>query len=232
MKEQFGTKWSDGSVLVVAAHPDDEVLGCGGTIIHHIARGDSVHILFLSDGVMSRNGAVTADVGARRKAAENAANIMGAEKEFADFPDNRFDEVGLLDIARRIEETKNRVRPSIVYTHHGGDLNVDHRKTCQAVATAFRPQPGELCRELYYFEVNSSTEWRFSLDVAVFRPQLAVDITAHWEKKAAALACYAVEMRSPPHPRSLHSVKVLTEHRGATFGMTLAETFEVGYIKI
>jgi len=231
MKKEKVKKIIDVSVLVVAAHPDDEVLGCGGTIMNHTARGELVHILFLSDGVMSRDGAGDADVRARRNAAKMAANILGADVEFADFPDNRFDEVCLLDIARRIEKTKSRIRPSLVYTHHGGDLNIDHQRTCQAVVTAFRPQPSELCSELYFFEVSSSTEWQFSLGVAEFRPQVAVDIAAYWEKKVAAMDCYETELRPPPHPRSIHSTKALAAHRGSTFGMTLAETFEVGYIR-
>lgn len=222
-------------MLVVAAHPDDEVLGCGGTIAWHVARGDHVHVLMLGDGVTGRSAIRKYKTSKLKKQRETAAleanGVLGSFVELAGLPDNRFDSVDLLDIVQRIEDTKREVQPQIVYTHHRGDLNIDHRRVNQAVLTAFRPQPGELCSALFFFEVNSSTEWNFSMLESVFVPQRAVEITPFWNLKIKALECYKQELRERPHPRSLESIAALARWRGAIFGMVQAEVFEVGYIK-
>lgn len=185
-------------VLVVAAHPDDEVLGCGGTIAKLAGQGAPVHIAFLADGVGARGGdSVPAqdDLSARREAARAACSILGAQSvNFDDLPDNRLDSIPLLDIARRVEALIEQHRPATVFTHHEGDLNIDHRRVHQAVMTACRPQRGHPVRTLLCFEVPSSTEWQPPGSGPVFAPNWFVDIGASLARKLAAL-----EKPTPPN---------------------------------
>ena len=148
------------SVLVVAAHADDEALGCGGTIARHATSGDQVHVVFVADGVTSRLNTGAEELARRQKATEQARDILGIQSTtFLGLPDNRLDSLTLLDIVQPLEAIVARLTPELVYTHHYGDLNVDHRQTHQAVMTACRPLPGTTVREILTFEVMSSTEW-------------------------------------------------------------------------
>jgi N-acetylglucosamine malate deacetylase 1 len=221
------------SVLVIAAHPDDEALGCGGTIARFSVEGREVHLAFLADGVGSRGGHGSALAQAernaldrRRAAARKAAEVMGAASvSFDDLPDNRLDTVPLLEIAQRVEALTAQYRPSVVLTHHAGDLNIDHRRVHQAVNTAFRPQRGHPVRTLLAFEVPSSSEWQPPGSNAVFAPNWFVDISETLVTKRAALEAYQEEMRPWPHPRSLEAVEHLARWRGATVGYEAAEAF-------
>jgi LmbE family N-acetylglucosaminyl deacetylase len=211
------------SVLVVAAHADDEALGCGGTIAKHVALGDTVYAVFLADGVTSRPEASEYDLTERNAAASRAHQILGIQKSFMlGFPDNRMDTVSLLDIVQKLEVVVNEVRPQILYTHHCGDLNVDHRITHQAVVTACRPVPGASVREIYTFEVLSSTEWN-TPGVTSFIPNVFVDISQYLETKMESLAAYVEEMREAPHSRSMANVRRLAEFRGSFVGIQAAE---------
>ena len=130
-------------VLVVVAHADDEVLGCGGTIARHVSQGDYVHLVIMTNGVGSRSDAVLLDIQSRAAASENAAKILGISSlKTLNFPDNALDTVSLLEIAKELESLVKSLRPKIVYTHHYGDLNIDHRRTQEAVMIACRPHPG------------------------------------------------------------------------------------------
>lgn len=217
-------------VLVVAAHPDDEVLGCGGTIARHRADSDEVTTLFLADGVGARDestGGAT-DLTIRRAAGNAAADALGtAPPIYLDFPDNRLDTVALLDLVQAIERVATEFRPDRVYTHHSGDLNIDHRICHQAVLTAFRPMPGQTVRAIFGFEVPSSTEWAFGGQETVFQPRHFVDISSFMAAKVAALRCYEMEMRPFPHPRSERMIEALAGWRGAIAGCEAAEAFTV-----
>ena len=213
------------SVLVVAAHPDDEALGCGGTLARHAANGDRVHLLFLSDGESSRDTDAAA-IARRQDAARVAAEILGARgPAFVGLPDNRLDSVDLLDIVQRVETEVARLGPATIYTHHAGDLNVDHRIVHQAVMTACRPLPGSPVRVIYAFETVSSTEWQSSGNM--FQPQRWVDIKPFLRCKRRALEAYAAEMRPFPHARSFEAVEALARVRGASVGLEAAECFMV-----
>lgn len=202
------------TVLVIAAHPDDEALGCGGVLARHAGQGEDVHVLFLADGVASRKGAGEAEAGARAAAARNAAKVLGARPpRFAGMPDNQLDTVPLLDVVKAVEEALADISPDVVYTHHGGDLNVDHRIAHRAALTACRPQGASPVRALYAFEVPSSTEWNDTPET--FIPNRFVDIGATLDAKLKALACYAGEMRPFPHPRSREAAEALARWRGA-----------------
>ncbi len=215
-------------VLVVVAHPDDEVLGCGGTIASLTANGYRVFLLILGEGVTSRDDrrdrkARETEIQALREASRKAGEILGIEEIFFyDLPDNRFDTVPFLDIVKTIEKVKDKIKPEIIFTHFDGDLNLDHQITCRAVITATRPSPGETVREIYVFEVLSSTEWNFS---TCFRPNVYFDISETLEKKLKALSVYDSEIRSFPHPRSIECVKALATLRGAEIGIQAAEVF-------
>jgi LmbE family N-acetylglucosaminyl deacetylase len=213
-------------VLVVAAHPDDEVLGMGGTIARHRANGDQVNVLFLADGVGSRQNADGEHWERRRDAAEKACQLLGAKIcAFEAFPDNAFDSVASLSIVKAVEQAKLAIGPDLIYTHHGGDLNVDHRVTARAVMTAFRPQPHETYTEICAFEVGSSTEWSHPALTSTFIPDCFVDITAYLETKLRAYQCYSEEVRPDPHARSLESVHIAACYRGRQVGVHAAEAF-------
>lgn len=215
------------TVLVVVAHGDDEALGCGGTIAAHAARGDAVHLLVVADGVTSR--AADTDRAGREADTRAAAERLGiaARPEFLGFPDNRLDSVALLDVVQAVEAVVERVRPVVVYTHHGGDLNIDHAVVHRAVMTACRPLPGAPVRAIYGFEVPSSTEWSDPDLARPFVPQRFVGIGDHLQTKLEALACYGSEMRPFPHARSTEAVEALARLRGSQVGMPAAEAFTV-----
>jgi len=212
-------------VLIIAAHSDDEALGCGGTIARHVAHHDTVKTVFLADGVTSRNESVAIDVAQRLAAAESAQKILGISNSYyLGLPDNRLDSLPLIDIVQPLEEIVSDVKPDIVYTHYHGDLNIDHRIACQATLTACRPLPGHSIRAIYSYEVVSSTGWGVGHDTG-FIPNIYVDISAYLSKKVEALHAYEAEMRDFPHARSHEHVESLARHRGNSVGLAAAEAF-------
>jgi N-acetylglucosamine malate deacetylase 1 len=220
---------SNETVLVVAAHPDDEVLGCGGTIARHVAEGDLVHIVFYTDGVGARHAVVGAqhesDQALRNESAVAAADILGAKRPVSlGFPDNRLDSVDLLDLVQALETVSRPIEPTIVYTHWMGDLNVDHRLVYQSVITAFRPD-SRTVSQIRSFEVPSSTEWGDKSVTPPFRPTSYVDIGRFLNIKLQALDAYRQEMREFPHPRSATAIEALARWRGAESGLMAAEAF-------
>jgi LmbE family N-acetylglucosaminyl deacetylase len=220
------------SILILAAHPDDEVLGCGGTIAKLADEGVIVHVAFLADGVFSRAGEQTArqlELTSRRAAAQKACEILGVKSvSFGDFPDNRMDTIPLLDITKALEELIVVHQPEVVFTHHAGDVNIDHRRIHEAVVTGCRPQRGHPVKTLLCFEVPSSTEWQLPGSAPVFAPNWFVDISDTLDRKFAALDAYAAELREWPHPRSRQGVEHLARWRGATVGVDAAEAFMLG----
>jgi LmbE family N-acetylglucosaminyl deacetylase len=219
-------------ILVVAAHPDDEVLGCGGTIARMAAEGRSVAIAILGEGITSRyDRREEADgelLRLHRERCQKAADMLGAKELFTyDLPDNRFDQVPLLEVAKIVEGLVDKVGPEEIYTHHGGDLNIDHVVVHRAVMTATRPVAGQIVREVYAFEVPSSTEWAFGQFTPVFRPSVFVEVDTFLERKVAAMQCYESEAREFPHPRSPEALRAIAQRWGATAGLKGAEAFEL-----
>lgn len=219
------------TILIVAAHPDDEILGIGGTAARHAAEGDNVFALILGEGQTSR-GERREDVGRgeveelHRNTIESAAAIGFKEVYFADFPDNRFDSVDLLDIVKAVEKKIQKLAPQIVYTHYSGDLNIDHELTARAVLTATRPMISCGVEEVYAFETLSSSEWNFDYSrQSAFAPNVFVDITDYYHKKEQAMKCYVSELCEFPHPRSLAGMDALSRMRGMAAGMQRAEAF-------
>jgi N-acetylglucosamine malate deacetylase 1 len=215
------------TILTIVAHPDDEVLGAGGTLARHAARGDQVHLLFLANGTGAR-GADQRAVERRAQAARSAASALGvSEPNFLQFPDNKLDHIDLLDIIHAIEPVLKKVTPDTIYTHHFGDLNIDHVLCHRAVLTACRPMSHSSVRRIYGMEIPSSTEWSTPNTANAFLPTRFVDISATAGAKRRALEAYAEEMRPFPHPRSLEAIDSLAAWRGASAGLEAAEAFTV-----
>lgn len=218
--------------LVIAAHPDDEVLGCGGTIARLSREGHDIAIAILGEGITSRYaGREQADpslLKELRNNAQKAANILGASRLIThQLPDNRFDTVPLLDIVKAVEELIAEISPQVIYTHHGGDLNIDHVIVNRAVITAARPLAACPVREMYSFEAPSSTEWTFGQTRPAFTPNVFVDISKSIAKKMIAMAAYEGEARRFPHPRSREALRSFAVRWGVVAGVEAAEAFEL-----
>jgi len=219
------------TVLVVAAHPDDEVLGAGGAMARFAAEGRDVHTLILGEGITSRaptrGGADPTELAALVRASHEAAQRLGTRAPvLGRLPDNRFDHVDLLDVVKRVEDQLAEIRPTLVLTHHVGDLNVDHQITARAVLAATRPQPGQTVRTLMSFEVASATEWAYGSTIP-FQPSVFLDITATLDTKLHALGAYESEMRPFPHARSVEGIRAQATRWGTTVGVAAAEAFQL-----
>lgn len=221
------------SVLIIAAHPDDEVLGCGGTICHHIEKGDEVNVLIMVEGATSRADKRNKDqhfqeISNLSKAARKVQNILGIQSlELNDLPDNRLDSIDLLDLTKIIESKIEKFKPNIVYTHHSGDVNIDHRRLHKATVTACRPTPESKVKRILSFETVSSTEWQPEGSDYSFQPNWFVNIEKYWPKKKKALKAYQSEMREWPHPRSIEGLEILGKWRGSQIGMHFVEAFKL-----
>ena len=218
-----------GKILVVAAHPDDEMLGCGGTLARFAKMGAFVTILLLGEGPFARSGTSEDREGIRNDAVSSAFQAASCfeitDVRFASFPDNKFDTIPFLDIVQFIEKESAHLSPDLVFTHHAGDLNLDHRLTHLAVMTAFRPLPNFKAPAILAFEVLSSTEYAVSGSLPAFEPTVYIDISSTLNDKQKALACYTSEMRPYPHPRSHAIVEHLARLRGSQSGLEAAEAF-------
>lgn len=216
------------NVLVVAAHPDDEVLGCGGTIARHTGEGDTVDILILGEGLNAR-GSHEQEVFAKlHAAAQEASAILGVRELILEsFPDNRMDSVPLLDVVARVETVIDNCKPQVIYTHSEKDLNIDHNVVFRAVLTATRTMGGCPVKSIYAYEVPSSTEWGFGKINRAFNPNYFINIDDYLSHKLSAMAAYEGESRSFPHPRSLPALEALARWRGASVGYQAAEAFEL-----
>lgn len=214
-------------VLVVAAHPDDEALGAGGTLAKHVCQGDRVTVAFLADGTTSRAQPDSIEaIESRESASKKAARVLGLQEPvFLGFADNQMDSLPLLDIIKPVESIIDEIQPHIIYTHHHGDLNIDHRITHQAVITACRPQSDSAPSTLLAFEVLSSTEWQTPNSGHAFEPNWFVDISSTIEQKRQSLNCYFDEMRESPHTRSMENLINLASLRGAQVYTHYAEAF-------
>ena len=219
-------------VLIVAAHPDDEALGCGGTIPLLAAAGHEVYIMIMGEGITSRyekrDQAAEALVKELQLTSQKVGEFLLAKEVFLySFPDNRFDTVPLLDIVKQVETTIAKLQPAVIYTHHGGDLNIDHELVSRAVLTATRPVSGCPVKEIYAFEVPSSTEWTFGQSEPLFHPNVFVDITETLGAKLQAMQLYESESRPFPHPRSPEALRAIAQRWGSMAGVPAAEAFQL-----
>lgn len=216
------------NVLVIAAHPDDEVLGVGGTIAKHISSGDNVNIMILSGGITSRDNVenIEKEVTGLNLESRNAILTLGVEinnVHYYDFPDNMFDSIPLLEIVKIIEKKINEIKPDVVYTHFYGDLNIDHQIVSLASITACRPLSG--VKKVLCYEVLSSTEQKNMLQSQIFNPNYFVDIEDYLKLKINAMQKYKKELRDFPHPRSLEGIEILAKYRGISLNKKAIEAF-------
>ncbi|SHH67244.1 PIG-L deacetylase family protein [Desulfosporosinus lacus] len=219
-------------ILVIAAHPDDEILGLAGTVKKYINSGYKAYCSILGEGMTSRTphreDTPKGLIDSLQNQTLQAAKIIGFERVyFSDFPDNRFDSVGLLDIIKEVDKYVQLIKPDIIYTHHYGDLNIDHRKTFEAVITACRPVREYCVKEIYCFETLSSTEWNFQYGDNTFKPNVFVNIEDTLQAKLDAMECYQTELGEYPHPRSLKALEVIAAKWGTVVGRNYAEAFEL-----
>ena len=215
-------------VLVFVAHSDDESISMAGTIVKHISKGDKVYVVSMTDGVSARDNADIDDIDNRKIASDVASQELGFQwGDCYNFNDNAMDGYPLIEVVKAVEKAKLKYQPTLVYTHSGADLNVDHRVVANAVLTAFRPQPNEKCKELRLFEVASATDYGNPAITGSFTPNLFVNISQEWSSKLRALEAYNAELRDYPHSRSIEGIKNLAKLRGNQIGYELAEAFEV-----
>lgn len=219
------------NILVIAAHPDDEVLGCGGTAARLAKEGHDVYFSIFGEGITSRyNNREDADqslLSNLNQDASKAAEIIGVKELFTyPFPDNRFDTVPLLDIIKEVEALIEKIQPEIVFTHHPGDLNIDHVVLHRAVMTAVRPIHDFIIRELYTFEIASSTEWAMN-QFKPFQANTFFDISDTLENKIQAMEAYESEKRTSPHPRAPESLQAIAQSWGRFVGCQYAEAFQL-----
>jgi len=229
---RFKKKNTMNKILVVAAHPDDEVLGCGGTMARLAMEGNDVYTLILGEGITARDKKRDRinrekDLGELKNHIMKANKLLGVKRTYTfDFPDNRFDTVATLDIIKTIEKIKDEVNPDIMFTHHHGDLNVDHNITFKAALTACRPIKGESVKEIYSFEIPSSTEWNALSHLTSFTPDYFVDVKMSIKAKIDALKEYKSELRDFPHPRSLEALELNAKQWAIKVGLEVAEAFK------
>ena len=216
-------------ILIIAAHPDDEVLGCFGAVARMVKEGDEAYTLILGEGKTSRDERRSvenkkAELNILNQEIEKANSVINIKKTFIEnFPDNRFDSVDLLDIVKAILKVKEEVKPDIIFTHYENDLNIDHQITYQAVVTATRPMEDESVKEIYSFEVLSSTEWNYPLS---FSPDLFFDISETIKLKKEAMKQYDSELCQFPHPRSIEGIELNAKYHGMRVGKTHVEAFK------
>jgi len=221
-------------IMVIVAHPDDEILGIGGTINLLSKLGAKIKVVILGEGITSRSNERNINKDKKKllihkNNIEDARDILGYhELSTYNIPDNRFDTFALLDIIKIIEDEKYIYNPEVIFTHHGGDLNIDHQKTFEAVLTSVRPVKKETVKALICFETMSSTEWNSTTDSRNFMPNFFIVLTEEeLIKKIAAMESYIFEKRDFPHPRSRKSIRNRAQMWGITVGAEFAEPFQI-----
>lgn len=229
-------------ILVIAAHPDDEVLGMGGTIKKYTKNKHDVKIVIMATGIFARRSqnsknstAYNVDKNSMatmekkltelRNDAKKASKIMGVtDLELLDFPDNEMDKVSNLEVTKKIESIIEKFKPTVIFTHSQYDINIDHRTIYNATITATRPTSDSTVEKVFSFEVPSSTEWYFP---SKFSPNVFVDIKTELTTKIKALSAYKNEIRNFPHPRSTKAIDIIAKRWGTVCGFDAAEAFSL-----
>jgi len=213
-------------VLVISAHPDDELLGLGGTVARHAQNGDAVRLAVMCEGISMRYQPERhAEVVAQSK---RAAAILGVtDLVHRGLPDQKLDTLPLSEVAASIEDLVQETRPEVVYTHFGGDINRDHQVLAEATLVAARPYAAPFVREILMFETPSSTEWGTPALLPAFHPTVFVDVAGTLEKKVEAFLSYTAEVRDWPHPRSARALRERAHYWGSLVNLEAAEPFMV-----
>ena len=217
-------------ILVIAAHPDDELLGCGASLLYYKKLGYKIKVVFLSDGESSRDinkDKIDKFIRIRQKQAELVSNKCKFLKpSFGNLPDNRLDKIPFLNIVKLVEKHILNLKPEIIFSHFENDLNIDHQLAFKAVITASRPLSKCFVKKIYCFETPSSTEFNFTRNnLKKFNPNYYIDVSKYIKKKIKFLNIYKKELRKWPHSRSLKSISNLAKYRGSEVGVKYAEAF-------
>lgn len=216
-------------ILVVVAHPDDEILGMGGTIAKLSAQGKDVHVLIVTDGSSAQyrdSADLQQIIEAKKLETKNACDCVGVKSiHYGGLPDMRLDVTPHIQVNRAIEKVVDEIEPDAIFTHFYGDVNLDHQCVFKSVMVAARPVADQVVKEVYCFDVPSSTEWNAFNTATMFMPNVAVDIEKFAEQKYAALAEYKTELREFPHPRSIEHIRRQDEANGLKVGLRSAENF-------
>ena len=215
-------------LLVVVAHPDDETLGAGGTIRRLTRAGTVVDLLVVTDGSSAQFGEDMEARGRRNAHLDKACDLLGiARRMVLDFPDMQLDTVPHIELNRTIGRVVENGGYDTIFTHHPGDVNMDHRQVFDSVMVVSRPLPGVALRTVATFFVNSSTEWGGFYPHKLFVPNIFIDIGATIEEKLDALSAYRDELRTWPHPRSVEAVRDRAKVVGSEVGIAYAEAFQL-----
>lgn len=221
--------------MIVVAHPDDELLGLGATMNKLITTSNvTTHVVILGEGITSRTEERNVNKW-EKELKQHKENILQAQRAIGyhsvsahNFSDNRFDSIPLLDIIKVIEKEKKAFSPDIIFTHHGGDVNIDHQYTFSAVMTACRPMLDEKVKMIITFETASGTEWIASTDTRQFIPNFYFEVSKeNIDSKISGMESYEFERRSFPHPRSPEALMIKAQNRGLTVGLEYAEAFHI-----
>lgn len=211
-------------VLVIAPHPDDEVLGCGGTIVKHVSRGDEVYLCIVTKAYPPEWS--EDEIKSRKEEVLRVNEILGIRKtRFLDFPTVKLDTVPQKELDEAITRVANEVQPEVVYIPHRGDVNKDHRLVFEAAMVAVKPKLGSAIKQVLSYETLSETEWAAPFVENAFVPNVYVDISDTLEVKLKAMSEYRLELKEFPHPRSLEAISALAKIRGASVGVKAAEAF-------
>ena len=217
-------------ILICVAHPDDETIGCGGAIAHHVRKKDKVYCIYMTNGIGARHSKTKDNlINQRKKNSLLASKILGFKWLLdccGDFPDNAMDKVRLLDVVKIIEKAKKKIMPHVIYTHNPHDLNIDHRIVSEATLTAFRPQAKEIWEKILAFEIPSSTDFAYFRNSKNFQPNYFLNIKKYWKKKKQTLLAYKGEIKKFPNSRSIKGIEILSKYRGLQNGLSQAEAFQ------
>ena len=216
-------------VLVIAAHPDDEVLGVGGTVAKLSAQGVECHLLIITDGSSAQyrdSDHLQEIIDAKKIETKNCADILGFKSiHYGELQDMRLDKTPHIVINQVIEKVIDEVQPYTVFTHFYGDVNRDHQEVYKSTLVAVRPVMGQMVKELYCYRVPSSTEWTPNKADTMFMPNYFVDIAHYSDLKYKAFSCYSTELREYPHPRSVQYLIETDKAAGLKVGLYAAEEF-------
>ena len=217
-------------ILVIAAHPDDEVLGLGGTIAKYTVQGAEVAVLIITDGSTSqyRDDPKLQDIlNAKKLETANCAAVLGVKHIFyGGLLDMKLDVTPHIEINQVIEKVIDNFQPNIVFTHFFGDINKDHQRVSESTLVACRPTAEQCVKKVFLYSVPSSTEWNIQVTSTVFTPNWYVDISGEFaEKKYKAMECYKTELREFPHPRSIQYLRIADMAEGNRIGLLAAESF-------
>lgn len=218
------------TILVFAPHPDDEVMGCGGTITRHIAEGDIVYVCIVTRGkppVYNHSPEILEKLPHDLyDEIEESHSVLGVKKTYyLQFPAVMLETVPRYELNRKISELINKIKPNVVYIPHFGDMQKDHALTSEAVMVAARPKGDCAVQAIYSYETLSETEWNIPHVANIFIPNVYIDISKFLNKKFEAMKCFRSQLCEFPNPRSIQAIMALAKFRGSTMGADAAESF-------